>query len=320
MARNTDINERVLENYIYIYHLDKFCVLPTMPDSISDTMATRFEQASALSRSAPVQSYIQSGPRTVNFTLDLHRDIMEDLNTGVSNLKDNVVDFSDKDYIDVLLNYLQACAVPKYNIYKTGSKAVIPPQVAVRMGNDIFVRGIINSQIGVTYQKPILDNNKYAKVQVTFAVTEVDPYDAPTIRDLGGFRGITAMFKNGIYKDKEVSTTYNNINKNSTSDTTLEAPKINHYPTGGGKDRNMHTKDGGKTPPLAAQSNTVNMNLSDGGYAGQQRNYYNRDGIKYTNTNTVLQKEYSNRFTNSSSTNTNQSSSTIPSEWNNRSR
>lgn len=199
----------ILTNYIYLYHLNKFCVLPTMPESISDTMSSSFNATNALSRSAPIQSYNNSGPRQVSFNFDLHRDIMEDLNTDVSNLKDNVVDIGDKDYVDLLLNYLQACALPKYNIYKSGSKAVEPPQVAVRMGNDIFIRGVINGAVSVTYNKPILDNGKYAKVSVSFQVTEVDPYDAPTVAMVGGFRGITAAFKNGIYKDTNESYYYN---------------------------------------------------------------------------------------------------------------
>ena len=199
----------ILTNYIYLYHLTKFCVLPTMPESISDTMSSSFNATNALSRSAPIQSYNNSGPRQVSFNFDLHRDIMEDLNTDVSNLKDNVVDIGDKDYVDLLLNYLQACALPKYNIYKSGSKAVEPPQVAVRMGNDIFIRGVINGAVSVTYNKPILDNGKYAKVSVSFQVTEVDPYDAPTVAMVGGFRGITAAFKNGIYKDTNESYYYN---------------------------------------------------------------------------------------------------------------
>lgn len=199
----------IYDNYIYIYHLDKFCILPTMPESITDTMTSTFSSTNALSRSAPIQSYNNSGPRQVGFNFDLHRDIMEDLNTGISNLKENVVDIGDKDYVDLLLNYLQACALPKYNIYKSGSKAVEPPQVAVRMGNDIFVRGVINGSVSVTYNKPILDNGKYAKVSVAFQVTEVDPYDAPTVAMVGGFRGITAAFKNGVFKDTNENYYYN---------------------------------------------------------------------------------------------------------------
>lgn len=203
-----NLYNEILTNYIYLYHLEKFCVLPSMPDSISDQMQSTFRSTTALSRSAPVQSYSNSGPRTITFTIILHRDIMEDLNTGVSNLKDNVLDISDKDYVDILLNYLQARALPKYNVYKTGSKVVDPPQVAVKMGNDIFIRGVISGSVGVTYEKPILDNGKYAKVTVTIPVTEVDPYDAPTVAMKGGFRGITSTFKNGIFKGEEDSLAY----------------------------------------------------------------------------------------------------------------
>lgn len=224
----------ILTNYIYLYHLDKFCVLPTMPESINDTMTSTFQGTNALSRSAPIQSYSNSGPRQITFTFELHRDIMEDLNKDVSNLKDNVVDFQDKDYVDVLLNYLQACALPKYNIYKSGSKAVEPPQVAVRMGNDIFIRGVVSGSVGVTYNKPILDNGKYAKVTVTLPVTEVDPYDAPTVSMVGGFRGITAAFKNGIYKDDNDSYYYNKqeyVTDTSTMHTTT-VNTTNEYTTG----------------------------------------------------------------------------------------
>ena len=214
----------VLTNYIYLYHLDKFCILPTYPDSITDSMASNFRQTDALARSAPVQAYLNSGPRTVNFTLELHRDLMEDLNTGVSNLKDNVVDIGDRDYIDLLLNYLQACALPKYNVYRTGSKVVDPPQVAVKMGKDIFVRGVISGNISVTYQKPVLDNGKYAKATIGLTITEVDPYDAPTVAMVGGFRGITATFKDGIFKGEYDTMSYSgqeyvtaNVNSNTTT-------------------------------------------------------------------------------------------------------
>ena len=219
-----NLYNELLTNYIYLYHLDKFCILPTYPDSVTDQMSSKFSETSALARSAPVQSYIQSGPRTVTFSLDLHRDIMDDLNTGISNLKDNVVDIADKDYVDVLLNYLQACALPKYNVYKTGSKVVDPPQVAVKLGKDFFIRGVISSAISVTYKKPILDNGKYACANLSLTITEVDPYDAPTVAMVGGFRGVTATFKNGVFKGKEDSIAYSGqeyVTQNTTNNTTL---------------------------------------------------------------------------------------------------
>lgn len=204
---------RLITNYIYFYHLDKFCILPLYPESITDSKGSNFRQTNALSRSSPVFTYSNSGPRSVSISLELHRDLMNDLNTGVSNLKgdDVVVPFrntydeegnlEENDYIDLLVNYLQSASVPKYQIYNHGSKAVIPPMVAVRFGDDIFIKGVITSDIQVTYAKPIMitqnGKSKYAKITVTFSINETDPYDADSIVSMGSFRGICST--NDIY-------------------------------------------------------------------------------------------------------------------------
>lgn len=189
-----------IDNWIYFGHLDKYAVIPSYPDQIDDNMAASFPSENALSRSAPVFSYANSGPRTVTINLQLHRDMMDDVNVGVSNLKSNVLNFKDEDYVDTLIKYLQACAVPKYSIYTSGAKAVEPPWVAIKFGNSIFIKGVINNSISVTYHKPLLADHKYALVDVSFTVSETDPYDAATIAKEGSFRGITKTFKTGIYR------------------------------------------------------------------------------------------------------------------------
>lgn len=203
---------RMIQNYIYFYHVEKFCVIPEYPDSINDNLGSTFATTTALSRSAPVFSYSNSGPRTVSISLKLHRDLMNDLNTNVSNLKSDVVDFTGDDYIDTLIKYLQSVALPKYKNYSTGQKSVIPPMVAVRFGDDIFVKGVVNSGIQVQYEKPILWNNKYALVTVGFTISEVEPYSADDVIAEGSFRGITAAFKNGIYSTNDESIIVNNSN------------------------------------------------------------------------------------------------------------
>ena len=86
----------LVNSYIYLYHLDKFVILPDYPESISDSMQSKFTETNALARTAPVFSYQNSGPRTVStVSLELHRDMMETLNRDISNLKSNVVDMSD---------------------------------------------------------------------------------------------------------------------------------------------------------------------------------------------------------------------------------
>jgi hypothetical protein len=42
---------------------------------------------------------------------------------------------------------------------------------------------------GVTYEKPILANGKYAGVDISLTVSEIDPYDATAIYKNGSFRG-----------------------------------------------------------------------------------------------------------------------------------
>lgn len=190
---------RMIPNYIYFYHLDKFCILPLYPDSISDNMSATFGKTDALSRTAPVFSYSNSGPRSVQIKLDLHRDLMNDLNKNISNLKENVVDFNGEDYVDLLVKYLQSSALPRYRVYNNGSKSVEPPMVALRFGNTVFIKGVIDGGVNVTYEKPIMVGDKYAKISVNFSVFETDPYDADSVVRLGSFRGVCAT--NNIFKD-----------------------------------------------------------------------------------------------------------------------
>ena len=177
-------------NYIYLYHTDKFIIIPEYPESITDNMTSSFNETPALSRSAPVFTYAHSGPRVVTINLELHRDMVNDLNitAGNTNLKSNVVSQTD-DYVDTLIKELQSIALPRYNV---NNSAVVPPRVAVRFGNELFISGVVSSTISCVYNKPILSNGKYAKVSIGFTVSEYDPYDATLVSQLGSFRGITS--------------------------------------------------------------------------------------------------------------------------------
>ena len=183
----------VPENYIYISHLDdglKFWKLPFWPDTISDTQQSTFQETNALGRSAPVYTYSQTGARKVQFQIELHRDWFDDVNMNWSNSKLGY----GEDYVDNLIHALQAIALPKYNL---SNKMVEPPLVAVRIGNEIFVKGVVTSAIGLTYEKPIMAGiaDRYARVKLAFEVSEVDPYDATTVYKNGSFRGVVSTFK-----------------------------------------------------------------------------------------------------------------------------
>lgn len=194
MARKNKFTTVLDDNYIYISHLDEkfqFWKLPTWPDTVADTMASNFQTTNALGRTAPVYTFSNAGPRTVQIGLPLHRDIMDDVNIGVS----NVFLGEGEDYVDALLRALQAIAVPKYNLE---NKAIEPPLVAIRLSNEIFIKGVVTSGIGLNYAKPILSNGKYAQVELSITISEVDPYDATSVFKNGGFRGVVQSLKKGM--------------------------------------------------------------------------------------------------------------------------
>lgn len=185
-------NYELIDNFIYLFHTDEWLLLPQYPDSIQDRLMSTFSSQNALSRTAPVFAYSNSGPREVQVQLKLHRDMLNDVNKNVSNMKIEVGD----DYVDTLIKRIQAIALPKY---VATSKTVVPPMVAVKFGEDIFIKGVVNGGISVHYEKPILDNNKYSFATLNFVVYETTPFDAETVAEQGSYRGVTAQFKNGIY-------------------------------------------------------------------------------------------------------------------------
>ena len=185
---------RMIDNYVYMYHTGTLLALPTYADSITDVMSVNFVSSTPLARSSPIYSYANSGPRQLSFTFNLHRDMMQAINYGVSNLDTTIND----DYVDYLINSLQACAVPEYS---STDKMVDPPMVAVRLGNDIFIKGVVLGNVSVTYELPILTTGKYASAKVSFVVAEVDPYSADTIQVAGSFRGISTSLERNVYKN-----------------------------------------------------------------------------------------------------------------------
>lgn len=194
MADNHDIFSRVLPDcYIYISHLDenyKYWTLPCYPDEVTDDMRSTFNETTALGRSAPVYTFSNAGPRSVQITLRFHRDMFEE------EILTNVQPKDGEDRAESFIHALQAIAVPKYNL---SNKAIEPPLVAVRLGREVFIKGVVTSGISVTFSKPILVNEKYAGIQISFTISEVDPYDSTTVFQNGSFRGMTATLRQGMH-------------------------------------------------------------------------------------------------------------------------
>ena len=189
----------LIRNYIYLYHTDEYLILPCYPDQIADSLNSTFSQQNALSRSAPIFSYSNSGPRTVQVTLNLHRDMMDEVNIDASNINVEIGD----DYVDTLIKKLQAVALPRYN---ASNKEVVPPMVAVRFGDEVFIKGVVIGGISVEYHIPIIQNRtgdgaRYSLVNIQFTVYETTPYDADSVSKLGSFRGLTRSLTEGIKKN-----------------------------------------------------------------------------------------------------------------------
>lgn len=182
----------LVTNFIYLFHTDEWLLLPEYPDSVSDSLSSNFQQTSALSRTAPYFTWSNSGPRRVQIQLNLHRDMLYDLNFNISNFRINV----DEDYVDVLVRKLQAIALPRYD---ASSKGVVPPMVALRLGKEIFIKGVVVGNVAIVYQKPIRDDDKYAQVTLNFEVYETDAFDATSVARQGSFRGITRVFEEGLF-------------------------------------------------------------------------------------------------------------------------
>jgi hypothetical protein len=188
----------LINNYIYLYHTEEFLIIPMYPETITDSMQSTFGSTNALSRSAPVFSFSNSGPRTVQITLELHRDMLDGVNLNVSNMK---IDNLNDDYVDTLIKKLQSIALPRY---LSGSKAVTPPMIAIRFGDEVFIKGVVSGGVQVSYKKPIIivngNESKYAQATIAFVVSETDPYDADSVSRFGSFRGLTKT--NNIIKEQ----------------------------------------------------------------------------------------------------------------------
>lgn len=184
MATKMNLSVSPTENQIVLHHINKIFTIPVDPDSISDSMGVSFAESTPLSRSAPIYSYQNSGPRTVQVSFTLHRDLMREFNPGYSNPG------SSKDPIDDLIDNLDALVLPDYN---SASKIVNPPLVSLKLRDEIYIKGVVTGSVGVTYNLPLLNYGgknapkyKYAMVTFSFGVAETTPFSASILPAAGG--------------------------------------------------------------------------------------------------------------------------------------
>lgn len=179
------------ENYIIFHHIpgivDKnkplTLTIPVDPENISDSMGASFAENIPLSRSAPIYSYQHSGPRTVTIQLDLHRDLFREFNMDLSKYNPN------EDAVDLLVKCLDAAVLPDYD---SAGKIVNPPIVSLKIRDEIYIKGVINGSVNIGYNPPVLNipklGTRYAMVNVGFTISEITPYNASIIKNIGKVR------------------------------------------------------------------------------------------------------------------------------------
>jgi hypothetical protein len=176
---------KLIENYIYFHHLGEGIILPQYPEDVTDTMSASFSQTNILGRSAPIFTYGGSGPRVVSFTMKLHRDMLNDVNITNKTFLGKTIDAEET--INELINITEASVLPKYT---DATKAVNPPIISVRIGKDIYIKGVC-TQTSHTFYGPIR-NEHYLQCDISLSIQEYDAYDAELAKTLGKYRGVSS--------------------------------------------------------------------------------------------------------------------------------
>lgn len=194
-----------IDSYIYIYHLGLKFNLPTLPESLTDNMPIDFSTQPVLARSAPQISWSNAGPRTTQVNIPIHRHIFAMENDFKSFLpldalqQYGVAPESIKKYdaADLLINALISLSLPRYS---DAEKAITPPSVLVRHGNEFCIRGVPSS-VTKTSTGPWLKSGKMAMVTLQFTVTEVEPYSAEYALQAGSLRGVsTDLMRSNVWQ------------------------------------------------------------------------------------------------------------------------
>lgn len=112
--------------------------IPTIPESVSESISANTYEQQIVSRSAPIVSYVSTGARTVSFTFTVSDQYMPTKSDGSQ--------YNIKEYVDAFKSL-------EYPNYK--SNEVVVPQAILVLGS-IKVSGIV-TQVGITWRGPVSD-------------------------------------------------------------------------------------------------------------------------------------------------------------------
>lgn len=127
---------------------------PTYPEELEDKVQANYTQMpDLLYQYEPWYVYESSGPRSLPFSFDIHRDMWSgDHNDGKAN---------------ELIRFCQACNYPEYN-----GSAVYSDIVTLYIHGSSYISGIM-TDCSVKWDGPILDDGWYAHFVIDFTITEI---------------------------------------------------------------------------------------------------------------------------------------------------
>lgn len=148
--------------------------LPTLPVSVSESIAANTNEQAIVARSAPIISYVNTGARVVSFTIPLADDYMP--------LNEKGERYTLHTYIDAL----KSLEYPAYN-----KNEVVAPQVVVQVAN-IKLKGICTS-VSINWNGPLSDavykgssTGTYTRADVALQFKEVSNVVKGSIDIKGG--------------------------------------------------------------------------------------------------------------------------------------
>ena len=154
---------------------EKALPLPTIPSSVSESISLNTAEQAIVARSAPIISYINTGARTISFTVALSDDYMP-LKGASGN------QYTLHEYIDALKSL-------EYPNYK--SNEIVVPQCVVKIAN-IKLAGICKS-VQVNWNGPLSNavykgssSGTYSRADVSLQFTEVSNVVKGSVQIKGG--------------------------------------------------------------------------------------------------------------------------------------
>lgn len=142
--------------------------LPIYPDNVTESISSNWETQNVLGRSAALSAYANTSLKSVNFSLDLHRDLMTGsfshntntlLGVSASGLRNQAAGlqkqtsrgpFATRTWYTNANKMLQICCYPQYT-----SSGLIPPTTYFVFGQ-MILKGYVTSY-STTWKKPILN-------------------------------------------------------------------------------------------------------------------------------------------------------------------